>query len=186
MNTNIKIFLLCPVPEDQKPINAYIGLKENQLTNWTTLSRKNYQKKLVSLFFFFFVFVSFFRFLILEPSDLSPWFRLENGSAWSSFFYLFDWLLVTAVNSLTCLLFLLFVIFSRWKQIEKDFNEPRLFYEEASWYDGQVWEKPFSILKNDKLISTQKIKPILDRISRTIFTLVSWQLALLMFWIVPS
>jgi len=40
MNSNIKLFLLCPVPEDQKPINEYIGLKENPLTNWTTLSKK--------------------------------------------------------------------------------------------------------------------------------------------------
>ena len=29
MNTKLKFFLLCPVPEDQKPINEYIGLKEN-------------------------------------------------------------------------------------------------------------------------------------------------------------
>ena len=69
---------------------------------------------------------------------------------------------------------LLIIIFYRWKQVEKDFNQPRIFYEEASWYDGQIWEKPFSILKNDKLISTQKIKPILQRISRTIFILSSF------------
>ena len=59
MNTNIKIFLLCPVPDDQKPINEYIGLKENQLTNWTTLSKKNYQKKIFQLFIFNFLFLSF-------------------------------------------------------------------------------------------------------------------------------
>ena len=29
MNPNIKIFLLCPVPEEQKPLNEYINLKEN-------------------------------------------------------------------------------------------------------------------------------------------------------------
>ena len=29
MNLNIKIFLLCPIPDDQKPINEYINLKEN-------------------------------------------------------------------------------------------------------------------------------------------------------------
>lgn len=161
MNSNIKIFLLCPVPEEQKPINAYIGLKENQLTNWTTLSKKNYEKKLVSLFCFFFVFVSFFRF-----------------SSFSDTRYLFEWLLINISISLNLLFFLIVLIFSRWKQIEKDFNEPRLFYEEASWYDGQIWEKPFSILKNDKLISTQKIKPILERILRTIFTILSWNLAL--------
>ena len=161
MNSNIKIFLLCPVPEEQKPINAYIGLKENQLTNWTTLSKKNYEKKLVSLFSFFFFVVSFFRF-----------------SSFSDTRYLFEWVFINIFISLNLLFFLIALIFSRWKQIEKDFNEPRLFYEEASWYDGQIWEKPFSILKNDKLISTQKIKPILERISRTIFTILSWNLGL--------
>ena len=161
MNSNIKIFLLCPVPEDQKPINAYIGLKENQLTNWTTLSKKNYEKKLVSLFFFFFFLVSFLRFASFPDNR-----------------YLFEWVLINILISINLLFFLVLLVFSRWKQIEKDFNEPRLFYEEASWYDGQIWEKPFSILKNDKLISTQKIKPILERISRTIFTLLSWNLGL--------
>ena len=159
MNSNIKIFLLCPVPEEQKPINGYIGLKENQLTNWTTLSKRNYEKKLLSLFSFFFFLVSFFRI-----------------SSFSDSRYLFDWFLITFSLSLTFLFFLVLLIFFRWKQIEKDFNQPRLFYEEASWYDGQIWEKPFSILKNDKLISTQKIKPILQRISRTMFTLLSWNL----------
>ena len=163
MNSNIKIFLLCPVPEDQKPINAYIGLKENQLTNWTTLSRKNYEKKLISLFSFFFLLVSFIR--------ISSF--LDNR-------YILQWLLINILISFVFLFLLLVLIFSRWKQIEKDFNEPRLFYEEASWYDGQIWEKPFSILKNDRLISTQKIKPILERISRTLFTLLSLILGLLL------
>lgn len=161
MNSNIKIFLLCPVPEDQKPINAYIGLKENQLTNWTTLSKKNYEKKLLSFFAFFFLFVSFLRISSFPDNR-----------------YLLEWLLVNFFISLNLLFFLILLVFSRWKQIERDFNEPRLFYEEASWYDGQIWEKPFSILKNDKLISTQKIKPILQRISRTIFSLLSWNIAL--------
>ena len=168
MNSNIKIFLLCPVPEDQKPINTYIGLKENQLTNWTTLSKKNYDKKLRSLFSCFFIVVSFCRF----PTSFVSSF-LDSR-------YFFDWLLITLAISLTFLFFLLLVIFARWKQVEKEFDEPRLFYEEASWYDGQVWEKPLSILKNDKLISTQKIKPILERISRTMFTLFSWDLGLLL------
>ena len=53
MNTNIKFFLLCPVPDDQKPINEYIGLKENQLTNWTTLSKKIIKKNSSTIFFNF-------------------------------------------------------------------------------------------------------------------------------------
>ena len=56
MNTNIKIFLLCPVPDDQKPINEYIGLKENQLTNWTTYQKKIIKKKFFNFFFLIFSF----------------------------------------------------------------------------------------------------------------------------------
>ena len=109
MNSNIKIFLLCPVPEEQKPINAYIGLKENQLTNWTTLSKKNYEKKLISLFSFLFFLVSFFRISSFPDNR-----------------YLLEWLLINISISLNLLFFLILLIFSRWKQIEKDFNEPRL------------------------------------------------------------
>ena len=55
---NIKFFLLCPIPEDQKPINEYIGLKENPLTNWTTLSKKYYQRQNFSFFLDFSGFLS--------------------------------------------------------------------------------------------------------------------------------
>jgi hypothetical protein len=48
----------------------------------------------------------------------------------------------------------LLVNFARWKQVEIRLSKSRLFYEEASWYDGQIWEKLF-YFKNDKLLSTQ-------------------------------
>jgi hypothetical protein len=64
-------------------------------------------------------------------------------------------------------MFLLLVNFARWKQVEIRLSKSRLFYEEASWYDGQIWENLF-YFKNDKLLSTQKIQPILQRILRTL------------------
>ena len=51
MISKLKLILLCPVPEDQKPISEYIGLKENPLTNWTTLSTKNYNAENFSSLF---------------------------------------------------------------------------------------------------------------------------------------
>jgi hypothetical protein len=63
-------------------------------------------------------------------------------------------------------MFFLLVNFARWKQVEIRLSKSRLFYEEASWYDGQIWENLF-YFKNDKLLSTQKIQPILQRILRT-------------------
>ena len=50
MISKLKLILLCPVPEDQKPITEYIGLKENSLTNWTTLSTRNYNLKCLKQF----------------------------------------------------------------------------------------------------------------------------------------
>ena len=93
MINNIKIFLLCPVPEDQKPINVYIGLKENVLTNWTTLSKRNYEQKLISLFLSFFLIVSIVRIRDFEEVN-----------------YLIEWLLMNCFLSLIFLSFLLFII----------------------------------------------------------------------------
>lgn len=152
MNTNIQIFLLCPVPEDQKPITEYLALKKNFLTRWTTLSSKKYQKTLLFIFFRLFATISFFKFATLEESDSS-----------------FDWLLENLFFTTVCLCCLFFTILFRWIQLKKIFQIGRVFYEEASWYDGQIWEKPLLIIKNDRFLSTQKIRPTLQRIQQTFF-----------------
>jgi hypothetical protein len=146
---NIKFFLLCPIPEDQKPINEYIGLKENPLTNWTTLSKKQYERKLISLFsgsFLFFCFLNFSEFEFVEN-----WF--VETLLWSTLFFVS----------------FCFLLIFRWSQVMNRFTDSRLFYEESSWYDGQIWEKPLMIIKNDRLIATQKIQPILNRLKRTTY-----------------
>jgi hypothetical protein len=142
MVSNIKIFLLCPIPEDQKPINEYIEIKENPLFTWSTLKNKEYYSKL------FFIYI-FFLFIFL-PFQFT---EFNLNQIISLFFY-----------SLTFFLLFLIVIYLRWKEIQLHFNKARLFYEEASWFDGQIWEKPFFLIKNDKLISSQKIEPILQRL----------------------
>jgi Conserved in the green lineage and diatoms 27 len=154
MNTNIKIFLLCPIPEDQKPINQYLGLKENTLTSWTTLSTTKYQQKIISLYGLFFGLISLVRF-----------------SSFQGLSYVFDWIFENLFLSTNFLLVLFFIILSRWVQIQNQFNQARFFYEETSWYDGQIWEKPFLLIKNDQLIRSQKITPIIQRIQQTIVQL---------------
>ena len=151
MTINIKIFLLCPIPDDQKPINEYLNLKNNNFTNLILLSPKNYLLKIFLNFIIFFIAVSPITFLL----------KLNNSLfLFNSFF---------AINILT-LLFLSNL--TRWSQLLKRFRNSRLFYEEGSWYDGQFWEKPFEIIKNDKLISNQKIKPILKRTIKTVLILI--------------
>lgn len=159
MISKLKLILLCPVPEDQKPISEYIGLKENPLTNWTTLSTKNYNAKLFSLFGTAFTLLSALTFQERE--------------------FLGDWVLSNMLISINTLLVLYVVVIWRWNEVKKRLNQARLFYEEASWYDGQIWEKPFIILKNDRLLVSQKLEPVLRRLINTLVFLIYLDILLL-------
>jgi hypothetical protein len=159
MISKLKLILLCPVPEDQKPISEYIGLKENPLTNWTTLSTKNYNAKLFSLFGIAFTLLSALTFQERE--------------------FLGDWILSNMLISINTLLVLYVVVIWRWNEVKKRLNQARLFYEEASWYDGQIWEKPFIILKNDRLLVSQKLEPVLRRLINTLVFLIYLDILLL-------
>lgn len=93
--------------------------------------------------------------------------------------FLGDWILSNLVISLNIILTLYFVIIWRWNEVKKRLNQARLFYEEASWYDGQIWEKPFIILKNDRLLVSQKLEPVLRRLTNTLVSLVYLDILLL-------
>lgn len=157
MNLNIKIFLLCPIPDDQKPITEYINLKENDLTNWILLNQKDYFLKIGSYFLIFFIFSTPLTFLLKLNEELF---------LFNSFF------------ALNVLITIFLVSFSRWLQLLKRLRSSRIFYEEGSWYDGQFWEKPIELIKNDKLLTTQKIQPILKRIVRTLIILITLTISL--------
>ena len=153
MNLNIKIFLLCPIPDDQKPINEYINLKENDFTNLMLLSKKNYFSKIFINFLIGFVLATPLTFLFNVNSQL---------------------FLYNSFYSTSFLILNFFINLSRWSQLLKRFRSSRLFYEEGSWYDGQYWEKPLELIKNDKLLTSQKIKPILKRLIKTLLMLLSF------------
>ena len=157
MNLNIKIFLLCPIPDDQKPINEYINLKENDFTNLMLLSKKNYFSKIFINFLIGFVLATPLTFLFNVNSQL---------------------FLYNSFYSTSFLILNFFINLSRWSQLLKRFRSSRLFYEEGSWYDGQYWEKPLELIKNDKLLTSQKIKPILKRIIETLIVLLSFNVYL--------
>ena len=147
MNQNIKIFLFCPIPNDQKPINEYISLKQNEFTNWVTFDSFLYAKTLIIKTFSIFLFI--LAFMLLE------------------FNFSFETLLTSIFITILLITFNMFIILSRWSQLNKRFKTSRLFYEEASWYDGQIWEKPLELIRSDNLLSTQKIEPIIKRIKDT-------------------
>jgi hypothetical protein len=153
----MKFFLLCPIPENQKPINEYLSLKEEFFTQFLLRKEKDFFSIYSNLKYKIFPFFVFFLFC-------NFWFF--NYQNFLVDFFLFK-LLKLFIQSIlfTNFLLLIFVCISyiRWSQLEIRLNEARLFYEEGSWYDGQRWEKPFLLIKNDRLLTTQKIQPLLQK-----------------------
>lgn len=162
---NLQIFFFCPVPENQKPLTEFILFQQNNFFSRIFFSKRD-QKNFFFFFSFFLSFFSFTRFLRFPqfPSN-------SLALVFSNLFYLFDFFV----------LFFFFFLFFRWSILEKKFNDSRLFYEEGSWYDGQIWEKPLSLIKNERLISTQIIQPILEKLSFFLIFLVFFNLFLYSF-----
>jgi hypothetical protein len=148
---NLQIFFFCPVPENQKPLTEFILFQQNSFFSKIFFS-KIYPKKNIYLLCFF----------LLVFSLTLPF---------SNFFFLFDFFLF----------FFFFFLFFRWSIIEKKFNDSRLVYEEGSWYDGQIWDKPLSLIKNERLISSQIIQPFLEKMSFFLIFLVFFTLFLYSF-----
>jgi hypothetical protein len=152
MNFNIKLFLLCPIPDEQKPINQYFSLKENILFNLLGINKTNYFSKILINYILFFLLITPFTFFFKLNKEI----------------FLFN-----SLFSINIILIFFIINFVLWLQLLNQFRNARLFYEEGSWYDGQFWEKPIELIKNDKLIIQQKIKPIIKRIIKAITLLMS-------------
>ena len=164
MNFPIKIFLLCPIPEEQKPINEYILSRDFLKIFWGKGIKKILETNSQKVFLFSVVFFFFFTF--------------------SSFFYS-----AKASGSLFVFLFFVpsffsfFLLFFSWFQLQKRLNQARIFYEEASWFDGQYWQKPFFLLKNDRFLSTQQLQPFLQKIFTLLLFFFSSNLVFLLFFL---
>jgi hypothetical protein len=126
----------CSIPEDQKPIFEYLEAKENPLVNWVLLEKKTF----------------FSSFLLFSSCFL--------------FFFFFFFGKTGIFLALFGLGIFLGKIFLRWQSIKVRLAESRLVYEEGSWFDISIWEKPFFLLKNEKFLINQRINPILRRLSQ--------------------
>jgi hypothetical protein len=148
MISPIQIFLFCPIPEDQKPSSEYLEAKKNWVGNFVfDRISKSFQKVL-----FLFVFISFLlAFCLINNKYL--------------FFDFFFFPFIFFVFFLGSFLFL-------WKQVQGRFLQSRLVYEEGSWYDTQMWEKPVFLLKKDRLLATQKLQPLIQKLFSNFLFLV--------------
>lgn len=144
--------LICPVPQDQRPINEYSTLKKSFGFSWTTGSESDFYNgsfKIYSLILTIFI-------IILNLNHY-PW---KLSCIYSIFWVSF-------------ILFFFYVrIYLGWNYIQSRLMKATVAYEESGWYDGQIWIKPAEILIQDKLIGEYKVKPLLERLNRLLMFFV--------------
>lgn len=177
----MKIFLFCPIPEEQKPINNYIRLKEENNINWTLLTPENYKKKVTKIFFVGILFSFLGQLLFLSPKIVN-FFFFQISSCWNNFLvctkgvvFIPNNQFISQIfeNSFLFLTVFFFCFFRFWKEINNTLQQSYLLYEEGSWYEIERWEKPLFLIKNDRLLGSQRVSSIQARLLNSFMIFLS-------------
>ena len=160
--------IICPVPQNQRPINEFNSIRNSWVISWPFLERNIFYRKLIFSWFF----VTPLSLTISYGSDY-----LKNNIS--------ELIFISLTASIAFPILLLIRQWLSWVYIYKRLNSEKIEYEESGWYDGQTWEKPISWRAKDLLIAQHQIKPILNHLKVIILLLISIIISSLLF-IVPG
>lgn len=159
---------VCPVPDEQQPINEYQELRESWFFSWATHGWMQYVKPFVILWSL--------SWLIAGPVAATS-FPVAK--------YPLKFFFSGAAGAMLVPLLTLIHLYSGWGYISDRLQKETIFYEESGWYDGQTWTKPDQVLQRDRLIVAYEIKPILLRLKQTFVLLAVVFLGCTIAWVVP-
>jgi hypothetical protein len=145
----------CPVPLEQQPIHEYEQLKDSWFFHWVTLEPLIYTRKLM--------WVSLWGWLFASPIAAASFPPQKQ---------LLDFVLGGVIGSIFFVGLVLIRLYLGWRYIRDRLQKKTVVYEESGWYDGQVWEKPETILNRDRLIASYQVEPILKRLQKTALILI--------------
>jgi len=160
--------IICPVPQNQRPINEFNSIRNSWIISWPFLERNIFYRKLI----FSWLFITPVTLIISYGSDY-----LKNN--------IFELIFLSFTASIAFPILILIRQWLSWVYIYKRLNSEKIEYEESGWYDGQTWEKPISWRAKDLLIAQHQIKPILNHLKVIILLLISIIISSLLF-IVPG
>ena len=145
----------CPVPSEQQPINEYQELQESWFFRWVTLNKWQFAQKLTWIWLI--------SLIICAPISAASFPPEEK---------LLIFLLSSSLGSALFVGLTLIRLYLGWSYIGDRLTKTKITYEESSWYDGQVWEKPIEFYYRDQLIFKHQVAPIIKRIQKTGLLLV--------------
>jgi hypothetical protein len=145
---------LCPVPEEQRPVNEYRVLTDSWFFRWGTFSGWAYLKPMVILWLI--------SCLVSGPVSAASLTPTERPIEFT-YFMAFG----------ACIIPTLAVVrlYLGWNYVYQRLQDIRVFYEESGWYDGQIWEKNPEMLDQDRLIANYEVRPVLQKIQLTLVTI---------------
>ncbi|MGF1536136.1 MAG: CGLD27 family protein [Elainellaceae cyanobacterium] len=145
---------VCPVPPEQLPINEYGELKESWFFRWATLSQFQYYRPTLLLWAL--------GWLVAGP---------VAAVSFSPEKHLFQFVLSAAGGAAIIPGLALIQLYFGWKYIYNRLNSHAIPYEESGWYDGQVWQKPSEVLQRDRLVVSYQLKPLMEKLQKTLLLL---------------
>ena len=156
--------IICPVPQNQRPINEFNSIRNSWIISWPFLERNIFYRKLM------------FSWLFITPVSLT----ISYGSDYLKN-NIFELIFLSFTASIAFPILILIRQWLSWVYIYKRLNSEKIEYEESGWYDGQTWEKPIDWRAKDLLIAQHQIKPILNHLEVIIILLLSVIISLLLF-----
>ncbi|MEG4093079.1 CGLD27 family protein [Microcoleus sp. Pol12B4] len=145
---------ICPVPQEQRPINEYQELKESWFFSWVTLNWPGYLAKLA--------WVWAWSCLVSVPIAASSFTPVK---------YPAQFVLSGAAGAGFILGLALLRLYLGWFYVRSRLSNPTVVYEESGWYDCQSWPKTPEVLLQDQLIVNYQLEPILRRLRQTFYGL---------------
>ena len=146
--------IICPVPQNQRPLNEFNSVRNSWVISWPFFERNIFYRKLT------------FSWLFIIPISLT----ISYGSDYLKN-NIFELIYVSITASLAIPILILIRQWLSWLYIYKRLNSEKIEYEESGWYDGQTWEKPIDWRAKDLLIAQHQIKPVLNHLEAIIILL---------------
>jgi len=145
----------CPVPIEQQPSNEYQELAQSWFFSWVKLPKWQFAGKLT--------WVASLSLFVCAPISAASFPPEET---------FLTFLICSLLGASLFVGFILIRLYLGWQYIADRLKKTKIVYEESSWYDGQVWEKPLEFYRRDQLIFQYQVQPLLQKLQKSLISLL--------------
>ena len=140
------------LPVDQRPASQLRELQDSLLLGWGGLELVPYVTRLGALGAFFYVVIS-------KPiADYSYDPATQPVES----------IICALVGSFVAVAVFALFIYNNWSYVRDRLLSATVEYEETGWYDGQTYVKDPEMLARDRLLGTYTVRPIVERLRKTL------------------